>query len=349
MTIAKVEIDGQEYPIAPQEPERWNYPSPAYPVAITPLVARSWLRYNFRNRNLRAAGKRDYSADMKEQNFALNGGTITWTRPLAAGEDENVPADAVALLDGQHRLESCVNSGQPFVCYVAYGLNPAVRHTIDTGIKRTFGDVLVLRGEANSIVLASVVRKAYLWDNGDQHLTAKNGGITHTHLSEFLGAHPELRRSAEIASRTHSEFMHTTGHPLRQSTLGVTHWLLMRTDGERAPEFFARLGDGAEMPKDHPIMRLRSRLVRDLTVKKQLRGETRRSIQLVPDWQQLCYFIRTWNAYLAWENLSDRKREIFTHSFLGPSDEQKMPPIKTVKEVMEEMRRVEEAEARKSA
>lgn len=344
MSITKVEINGREYPIAPIEPERWSHPSPAYPVAITPTVARSWLRYNFRNRSVREGGKRDYSADMRDGNFALNGGTISWTRPHPKGEDENVPANAVVLLDGQHRLESCVTSGVPFVCYVAYGLDPAVRHTIDTGIKRTFGDVLALRGESHTLVLASVVRKTYLWTTGDQHLNAKRKGTTHTQLSDFLADHPELRRSTEVAMRTHHDFDHTTGHPLRQSVLGLTHWLFMQVDDTRAPEFFARLGDGAEMPSHHPIMKLRTRLIRDLLVKKQSRGETRKTIQQIPDWQQLCYYIRTWNACIVWESLPESKKSDFTFSFLGPQDEQRIPQIKTVKETQKEMREAEEAE-----
>lgn len=341
MSIEKVTVDGQEYPIAPQEPESWNYPSPAYPLAITPLVARSWLRYNFRNRNQREAGKRDYSTDMKDGSFALNGATVTWTRPHEEGEDEQVPTGAVTLLDGQHRLESCIASGKPFVTYVAYGLNPRVRHTIDTGIKRTYSDVLHLRGVTHSTVLASVIKRAILWESGNKHLIAKNKSTTHSMLDDFFEAHPELHRSSQIASQVHSDFMHSTGHPLRQSVTGLAHWLFMAVDLTKAPEFFARVGDGAEMAKDDPIMLLRRRVVRDLTIAKQGRGETRKTIQVVPDWQQLCYYIRAWNARLIWEGLPETEREAYSYVLLGPLDSQRIPAIKTPQEAAEELRKME--------
>lgn len=348
MSINKVMVDGQEYPIASLEPESWDYPSPAYPVAITPLVARSWLRWNFRNRTQRETGKRDYSGDMKDANFAINGATVTFTRPHLDGEDDQVPEGAVALLDGQHRLESCVASGKPFVTYVAYGLSPRVRHTVDTGIKRTYGDVLHLRGVTNSNVLASVIKKSLYWETGNQHLIAKNRSTTHSQMDEFFEKHPEVQRSAYVASQTHTDFMHSTGHPLRQSVTGLAHWLFMQCDPRKAPEFFARVGDGAEMSKDDPIMLLRRRFVKDLTVAKQNRGETRRTIQNVPDWQYLCYYIRTWNARRLWEELPESEKDLFSFAALGPTDSQRIPVIKSPEEVAKELLKREEGKSEES-
>lgn len=341
MSIVMVTVDGVEYPIAPMEPELRETPGPAIPMAITPAVATSWLRYNYRNRNQREGGKRDYSSDISSGNFAINGSTITFTRPHRAGEDERVPEGAICILDGQHRLESCRASGKPFVSYVIFGLDPGVRHTIDTGIKRTFGDVLLLRGEHNTIVLASVVKKAYCWDIGDFHLTAKRRSATHTDLSDFLRKHPELRRSAEIASLTYSDFERTTGDPLRRSVVGFAHWLLMQTDETRAPVFFQRLGDGAKMETSDPIMALRQRFVKDLKEKKQNRGETRKTVQNIPDWQQLCYIIRTWNARLVWEGLSEKEQQKYVFSMVGPRDSVTIPAVKTPAQAAKELAALE--------
>lgn len=332
MSVSKVIVNGRSYPVAPVDPELHDHPSPAHLFAVTPAVAKAWLGYNWRNRNQRETGKRDYSADMAEKNFAINGTTITFSRPLGAGEDEDVPEGKPVLMDGQHRLEACVRSKTPFVTYVAYGIDPDVRPTIDSGIKRIFADALQMRGEQNSAVLAAVIRKVHAWQNGDCHLTMKKVTATHTQMNEFFREHPEIRRSAQIASRSHHEFHLTTGQSLRQSVVGVAHWLFVQADESLAPEFFARLGDGAEMPLSHPIMALRRRLVKDQTVKKQV--HTRREIPYVPDWAQLCYYIRTWNTHLDWEMATDRERENFkARALLGSLDSQRMPVIKTLKQV----------------
>lgn len=328
MSIQKVVVDGQPYEVAPIEPELWDHPSPAYPVAVTPEVARSWLKYNYRNRVLRKAGKRDYAADMAAGRHDINGTTITFSRPLAKGEDPDVPAGNPMLVDGQHRLESCVAANQPFVTYVAYGIKPEARRTVDTGIKRQLSDVFAMDGLTNSTVLAAVVKRCYFWSQGDRHLLMREESFTHLQAQLFLEEHKEVHRSAEIASRTQGHFVLTTGVQLRQSVAGLAHWLFMQADQTMAPEFFARLGDGADIPLDHPVSLLRRRLIKDKTQKVQV--TTRRETYHAPDWAVLCYYIRSWNVYLTGPNLDGVYPDF---SVLGRSDSKKMPNILTAAEV----------------
>lgn len=331
MTTLMVLIDGDEYEVAPVEPEHHNRPSPAYPVAITPEVAASWLKHNYRNRSQRKAGKRDYGSDMLGKRYDVNGTTITFSRPLKEGEDENVPAGSVMLIDGQHRLEACVASRATFVTYVAYGIKPEARRTVDTGIKRQLADVLTMEGESNAFVLASVVKRAYFWEKGDKHLSMRDEEFTHSLAEEYLSQHPELRRSTEIAARTHAAFDLTTGQKLRASVTGLAHWLFMQADGAMAPEFFARVGDGAEIGLDHPVSVLRRRLVKDRTQKVQLM--TRREIHNTPDWQMLCYFIRSWNVYLKGPRADGGYADF---ALVGRNDHKTMPAIATSASVQAE-------------
>lgn len=324
MTTTMVIVDGVEYEVAPLEPERHDRPSPAYPVAITPEVASSWLRYNYRNRHQRKAGKRDYGSDMLGHRYEVNGTTITFSRPLKDGEDENVPAGSVMLVDGQHRLEACVASRAPFVTYVAYGIKPEARRTVDTGIRRQLGDVLAMDGETNAIVLAAVIKRAYFWNSGDTRLAMRDTEFTHTLAEEFLKLHPELRRSTEIAMRTHAAFDLTTGQKLRASVTGLAHWLFMQADQAKAPEFFARVGDGADISIDHPVAVLRRRLVKDRTQKVQM--VSRREIYNAPDWQMLCYFIRSWNVYMKGPRSDGSYAEF---ALVGRNDHKTMPAIAT--------------------
>lgn len=324
MSVQRMWVDEQEYPIAPIEPEHHEHPTSMHLMAVTPEVARSWLKYNYRNRTQRKGAKADYSSDMSNGRFDINGNSVTFSRPLAAGEDELIPAGHVVLVDGQHRLESCIISGAPFVVYVGYGLKPTARRTVDTGVKRKLSDVFSMEGELYSAVLSSVTKRAYAWETGDKHLAARKGGFTHAQAEEFLTAHPELRRSAEIAARTRGAFFNTTGQELRQSVTALAHWLFMQADESRAPEFFARLGDGASLSFEHPISVLRRRLVKDRNDRS--RAVLVRDAPVVPDWRMICYFIRSWNVYLAGPD-SDGKYPEF--ALVGRSDRKQMPAIKT--------------------
>lgn len=321
-SITKVTVDGVDYSVAPLEPEHHDNPSPAFPMAVTPQVARNWLRYNYRNRRVRKGGKRDYASDMASGRHDINGTSVTFSRPLKDGEDPEVPAGSVMLIDGQHRLQACVDSGQPFVVYVAYGIKPEARRTVDTGIKRQLSDVFAMDGETSALVLASVTKRAYFWAQGDQHLNMREDSFTHTEAQLFLAQNPELRRSTEVAQRAHHGFKLTTGQNLRQSLTGLAHWILMQADETKAPEFFERLGDGADMPIDHPVNALRRRLVKDRTQKVQI--ATRREIYNVPDWQMLCYYIRAWNVYMTGPNVDGSYPEF---ALVGRNDSEKMPRI----------------------
>lgn len=324
MSTALVRVDGHEYFVAPLEPEHHDRPHPAGFLAITPEVARSWLKYNFRNRHQRVGGKRDYGSDMLNRRYDVNGTTVTFSRPLMEGEDEAVPAGSVMLIDGQHRLQSCIDSNAPFVVLVVYGIKPEARRTVDTGIKRQLADVFAMDGESNSFILASVVKRAYFWEQGDYHLAMREESFTHTLAEEYLAEHCELRRSVEIAARAHGQFHLTTGQQLRQSVAGLAHWLFMKADESRAPEFFARLGDGAEIATDHPVSLLRRRLVKDKTQKVQI--VSRREIYRAPDWQVLCYYIRAWNAMMRGPSPDGTYAEF---ALVGRSDHKQMPTILT--------------------
>lgn len=344
MSIASVVVDGVEYEVAPMEPEKHDRPSPAFPMAVTPQIARSWLRYNYRNRNQRATGKRDYATDMVSGNYDINGTTVTFSRPLKEGEDENVPVGSVMLIDGQHRLQACIDAGVPFVVYVAYGIKPEARRTVDTGIKRSFHDVLFMDGEEHAVQLASVVKRAYFWDQGDKHLRMREESFTHQQGQEFLAHHPELRRSTEVTVQGKDMFKNTAGIALRGSVAGLAHWLFMKADETQAPEFFARVFDGDGLKLDHPISILRRRLVKDKTQKTQI--GSRRDYVEVPDWTMMCYFIRSWNMYLAGPRPDGVYPEFL---LLGRNDITEMPAIETASSILTSRIRKERERAIKEA
>ncbi|MFE5871607.1 hypothetical protein ACFQ6V_23585 [Streptomyces roseifaciens] len=235
-------------------------------VLVTPEVAQGWLNLNTRNRGIRPKAVAGYARDMAAGQWALNGEAIKF-------------AIDGSLLDGQHRLHAVVEAGVPVLLLVVTGLDAAAQETMDSGRRRTTADAFRLRGEVHSKVLSSVLRRVWMWDQGDHRFS---GAATPTtaECADLLVERPEIRRSAEIAGRINTTFRY-----IPQSVTGTAHHLLSRVDSGQAVWFFARLGDGAELPFGHPILTLRTRAMTERA--------DRRS---VPDYRYLAYLIRAWNA-----------------------------------------------------
>ena len=243
---------------------------PAGPTAVvvdvTPDVARVWLRNNTHNRRLRERAVQDYARDMAAGHWNLNGEAIKFA------------ADGT-VLDGQHRLRAVVAADVTVQMLVVVGLDPAAQETMDTGRKRTTGDVMGLRGEHNAHTLAAILRRVWAWQQGDYKF-AGNYAAINRECAQLLAEHPELRRSAEIAVRTRNAFPH-----IPQSSLGVAHHLFSTIEVDEAAWFFQRIADGAELPLGHPILALRSRVT----------SERLDSVRM-PESRHMAYLIRTWNA-----------------------------------------------------
>src|SRR4051812_40935726 len=102
-------------------------------TTITPALAQEWLKLNTKNRVLRPHRVSTFARDMKMGRWMLNGEAITFS-------------DLGRLLNGQHRLHACVEANRSFETVVMRGVPDKSFPTIDTGGKRTAGDVLGMSG-----------------------------------------------------------------------------------------------------------------------------------------------------------------------------------------------------------
>lgn len=276
-----VKVGGREYLFAPLEVPASDTPAAEY-FAITPAVAAEWLKWNRSNRTLRTTNVGSHAADMSGGNWSINGETIKLSRPLRSGEIEDMPEGRVLFLDGQHRFEACVSSGEPFVSLVAYGLEPDSRDTMDTGRARSMGDVLKMHGETLSPMLGSVLRRVWMWDNGDRRFSGSRKP-THAELLALFRTDPQGFRSAVDKGY----WVRLKYRDLPPSVVGTAWYILNRVSREDAPWFFSALKTGVGLNEEnHPILTLRNRLARDRTDKKP-------SIA----YHQLAMIIRTWNFY----------------------------------------------------
>lgn len=236
-------------------------------VTVTPDMARAWLARNDSNRPLRYPFAAQLARDMTAGRWELNGETV------------KLAADGT-VLDGQHRLTACVLAEVPFETFVVTGLPREAQDTIDTGRKRTMADVLHLSGERNAIVLASIARWALIWDRGGR---VRAGSIepTHAEMNAYLDANPELRDAANFAVTARRQMK-----SLRPVVFGMAWLLLGRKDPEQAQEFFARLLDGADIGRGHPVHTLRATIWRAREDERRL-NEHEQLFLLVLAWNHL--------------------------------------------------------------
>lgn len=237
-------------------------------TAITPAMAKEMLtKYNGHNRNLRDRSVDAYAADMLAGAWRETGDSIK-------------RAEDGTIIDGQHRLAAIVKANMTIEMLVVSGLPMEVQENIDAQTKRTFGDVLKLRGETNWIALAAICRRVCLWEMG---LRRSNGTATATTTRQLLDAldrHPDLRASATVAIKVRA------GLPIPGSVIGLCHWLFNSIDVFDCAAFFDRLHDGANLSTDNPIYVLRRTYADQQTAKSRLTDDT-----------VSAYMIKAWNAY----------------------------------------------------
>ncbi len=239
-------------------------------VAVSPETAERWLGKNLHNRNIRPSAVSGYARDMGAGHWHLNGETIKFA------------ADG-SLLDGQHRLHAVITSGATVQFLVARGVSPEAMRTVDMGLRRKYADHLKIKGIGNQSVLASLIRRAVMWEQGYRLNT---GAIqpTSAEMDDYLAEYPEIEHSAEVASKLSSRNL------LPASVIGLAHWLFSGIDPDLATWFVNRIVD-EDVPRDHPARVLNRRIV-----------SMRIAGGRVNESEALALTIRAWNAFRAGES-----------------------------------------------
>lgn len=98
---------------------------------ITPEIAEKYLEDNYgKNRPLRQMVVNQYAEDMRTGNWIFNP-----TAPIAFSKDGY-------LLDGQHRLWACVQSGTEFTTLVVRNCDEQIYKVTDIGVARSTADII---------------------------------------------------------------------------------------------------------------------------------------------------------------------------------------------------------------
>lgn len=212
---------------------------------ITPEEARDYLKANTKNRFLDRNKAQIYAGAIARGEWSLNGETIKFTK-------------RGRLLDGQHRLLGVVLAGKSIKSAVVRGLDDKAQETIDTGRKRSFGDVLKLRGESNTRILASGTRCVYGYSKNGV-LTTSSHGVRPTmqQLITFLDENPGLRKAVNFP------YSDVTRKLLTPAVGCGLFYLFSLVDEEDAHKFFVDLGTGVGLDEENPVLALRNRLLKE--------------------------------------------------------------------------------------
>jgi hypothetical protein len=248
-------------------------------VVITPDMARAMLDKNTRNRNLKPVVAAAYARDMTMGHWRFNGESVV------------VNCDGT-IMNGQHRLTACVESGVPFASVLVTGVPTDAMQTMDSGSKRTAGDQLRLRGEVNVNSLAAVIRFALQWADGTNRFLSP----TNSEISAFLDRHPEAREATQIVCQANGRgLVRVPSAPL--GALAVN--LLCAREASSTVESFTHnllTGDGGVNDPTYGLFQTF------------LRWSQQRHIARSP-WMYLAVLIKCWNG-----TVTDNPPKLYKHA-----------------------------------
>lgn len=244
-----------------------NPPEQSTTMTITPSMASDMLAYNTRNRHVAQAVLKQYVGQMKL-------GQWRYTRVPIIFSTER-------LIDGQHRLEACVEAQVSIVADVVFGADDAAFAFIDVGKRRTTGDIFSINGvpHANSIAAAT----KWLWKYNDNRYMGHGGGnfLSAAQTYDYFLTLDGLHASINIGR--------TVGHSkiAPGAMMAAIHYLCANKNRALADQFFDILasGFGASGKLDPPFV-LRNKLIANLAT------ETRYSSQAIG-----ALTINAWNMY----------------------------------------------------
>lgn len=256
-------------------------------LEITPQMASQMLANNPENRPIKRLWVEKLARDMASGHWQTNGDAI------------RLNGDG-SLIDGQHRLTACVQSGVSFTTVVISGLPHDVRATIDGGVKRSYGDRLTMRNIPNGNLVASAIKMVAGIATGQ----LRRISLTNAEMDEILTAHPGIVQSASHCRKffpgtgTLMASVHYIGGYLGKSDLADDFSNVWRTgvptyDGDAA--HFAReafIRDQSAAPAAKMTLELKQRLFVFSWVKfsSQLPMRTLRvpDVPTIPGWSRSC-------------------------------------------------------------
>lgn len=236
---------------------------------VTPAMAESWLEKNKDNRPVRDHHVRMLAKEMQEGRWHLNGEAIVF--------DWNGH-----LLDGQHRLWASYEHHQSFHTVVVRGIDPAAFKTLDSGMKRSAGDVLAKAGIQYGTLTAAALRLVHFYETGAKdHLII--GRMSNAETLDLVRTYPRIKEAVGlIGPRADLKRV------LPLTAMAAFIYFALEGDAERALPFIEAMATGAELRRGDPRL-----ACRNYFMNLRQRGGARPPARV-----QLALLIKAWNALI---------------------------------------------------
>lgn len=196
---------------------------------VTPEMAATWLAANTHNRKLRDTLVDRYAREMAAGRWMVNGEAIQISR-------------SGVLINGQHRLAAIVESGTTQQMLVVTNIEGEAQATVDTGAKRSVGDVLNLAGYAEPKNLASIVKF----------------GLEVANYPKLARPTPgEIQAAVEddkVAQWVAASVLPTLPKLAAPTPLGYVYLRLHHVDPDACATFFSKLATLDKLPENSPIL-----------------------------------------------------------------------------------------------
>jgi hypothetical protein len=239
-------------------------------VTVTPEYAKALLERNIGNRKVAPANLSKVSESLRSGEWKLNGEAI------------KIAKDG-RILDGQHRLTACVETGISFTTLVITGLEPETQETMDSGKSRTVADALSIRGYKSAVNLASIATGIVRRDRYGLRPAISAGAssypVTTPQVVARIESEPSIIDVVPIAQQANKAGM-------TSKTAGILYYVFSEIDPDDAVDFFHKLSKGDGLEAGNPILTLREALL----VMKSERGSANQTYIAA-------IAIKAWNKY----------------------------------------------------
>lgn len=228
-------------PRAQARPWFLKYGKPAPNVIrmiITPEIAAEWIAQSskFKNRPKKKSNSAKLIADVKDGNWVCNGETI-------------ILDTTRCVIQGQHRLDVVVQTGESIESYVVFGMPTNVFVTLDSGARRSTADAMQILQMDNNYGQSAAAKM--IW-----------GLVSQPQIAFNLRADLQITTTQTIRFRqaTNIEYVKGTPH-ISPSILSAVKFLISWIAPDLVDEFMEGVITGVGLSATSPILVARERII----------------------------------------------------------------------------------------
>lgn len=246
----------------------------SYFLHVTPEIAEDMMArntdYSYRNRPIASNTIKRYEKALLENRWRLTG------EPIIFSEDG-------VLLNGQHRLIACINTGESFRTLVVFGISRDAFKFMDRGLKRNVSHVFAIEGIPNATLMAACVS----WLDRIHNSNGFNRGAARRPENEqfidIYDDHKDLQNSAWVSNKISKE-----GEKLVSPALMTTlHYLFAKKDREEADNFMRKVITGIGITEEKEPENL---------IRKWLMKDNIQPGKVTNDVYRAAFIVQAWNA-----------------------------------------------------